>query len=114
MQDILAGLKASSSTADPSYVSEVVCLLEDSDAEMLKASATLHAIGMAIGFRDYNHHSNYLIKVAFHPIISQCENNLFWKKINGDIVSFFLVLFLCEVKCRTMTFLLATALWKWR
>ena len=39
MQDILGGLKASSSTADPSYVSEVVCLLEDSDAEMLKASA---------------------------------------------------------------------------
>ena len=67
----------SSSTADPSHVSEIVCLLEGSDAEMLKASATLHAIGMAIGFRDYNNHSHYLIKVAFHPIISLCENNLF-------------------------------------
>ena len=86
--------------------------MEDSDAEMLKASATLHAIGMAIGFRDYNNHSHYLIKVAFHPIISQCENALFRKlnkwcgsllSSNGDIVFFFLVLFLCEVKCRTMT-----------
>jgi hypothetical protein len=65
MQEILADLKGCSPTADSCHVCEVASLLNDSDAEVLKASATLHAIGMAIGFRDYNNHSHYLIKVVF-------------------------------------------------
>lgn len=60
--DILAGLRMTSTTSGSDYVSEVVSCLDETDIELLEASATLHAIGMSIGFRNYHKHSHYLIK----------------------------------------------------
>lgn len=60
--DILAGLRMNTTTAGSDYVSEMVSRMDEADMELLEASATLHAIGMSIGFRDYHKHSHYLIK----------------------------------------------------
>ncbi|MCO5559655.1 hypothetical protein L7F22_013256 [Adiantum nelumboides] len=71
--DILTGLRINTTSSGLDHVSEVVSLLDETDTELLEASATLHAIGMCIGFRDYHKHSHYLIKnndilVGYSPV----------------------------------------------
>ncbi|KAH7426390.1 hypothetical protein KP509_10G000300 [Ceratopteris richardii] len=76
--DIFNGLRMSMTSTGTDHISEVVSLFDEADAELLKASVTLHAIGMSIGFRDYHKHSNYLIKnndslVGYSPVETKAQ-----------------------------------------